>query len=165
MLIYGLIFATSFIGMQVVAWLTHKYVMHGVLWPIHRDHHQKDPERFFETNDLFFLFFAIPGIVLLYLGINLATISIPLIFTLHPKIKFHTQWPALGKTLLTSGIFMLAWDVLYTKLGVWGFDDRYVSGFYLLGLPVEEWLFFLCMPYACLFSWFCPDKLGSDFFY
>jgi len=46
--------------MEWVAWATHKYVMHGFLWSLHRDHHIKDPG-FFEKNDAFFLIFAIPG--------------------------------------------------------------------------------------------------------
>jgi beta-carotene 3-hydroxylase len=58
----------SFIAMEGVAWFTHKYIMHGIGWFLHKDHHQKDQEHFFERNDFFFLFFAIPGIILIYLG-------------------------------------------------------------------------------------------------
>jgi beta-carotene 3-hydroxylase len=59
----------SFFGMEIVAWLTHKYVMHGILWRLHEDHHKKNPSSFFEKNDYFFLIFAIPGIICLVLGI------------------------------------------------------------------------------------------------
>ena len=55
--------------MEAVAWLTHKYVMHGLLWNLHEDHHKKNPSSFFEKNDYFFLIFAIPGIICLALGI------------------------------------------------------------------------------------------------
>ncbi len=58
----------TFLGMEVVAWLTHKYVMHGLLWMLHEDHHKKNPTSFFEKNDYFFLIFAIPGIICLALG-------------------------------------------------------------------------------------------------
>ncbi|MCF8245813.1 MAG: sterol desaturase family protein [Saprospiraceae bacterium] len=54
--------------MEGVAWFTHKYVMHGLLWIFHRDHHHRDNEGFFEKNDFFFLIFAVPGILLMYLG-------------------------------------------------------------------------------------------------
>ncbi len=54
--------------MEGVAWFTHKYIMHGPLWFLHRDHHKKDHNSFFERNDFFFLIFAVPGIVLLYIG-------------------------------------------------------------------------------------------------
>lgn len=58
----------TFIAMEAVAWLTHKYIMHGIFWFLHRDHHQKNPTSFFERNDFFFLIFAIPGIICLALG-------------------------------------------------------------------------------------------------
>lgn len=63
----GIVLATFF-GMEGVAWLTHKYVMHGLFWFLHEDHHQKDPNDFLEKNDFFFLIFAIPGIICLALG-------------------------------------------------------------------------------------------------
>lgn len=54
--------------MEFVAWSTHKYVMHGFLWFLHKDHHVKTSKGFLEDNDFFFLVFAIPGILLIYLG-------------------------------------------------------------------------------------------------
>ena len=60
--------AGTFISMEAVAWLTHKYIMHGIFWFLHRDHHQKDHYGFFERNDFFFLIFAIPGIICLACG-------------------------------------------------------------------------------------------------
>ena len=68
-LIYPATVLTAFLGMEGVAWLTHKYVMHGALWQLHEDHHQKNPSSFFEKNDYFFLIFAIPGIVCLAAGL------------------------------------------------------------------------------------------------
>lgn len=58
----------SFAGMEGIAWLAHKYLMHGLLWSLHRDHHRKDVYGFFEHNDFFFLIFATPGIACLILG-------------------------------------------------------------------------------------------------
>lgn len=63
-----LIVFIAFIGMECVAWLTHKYVMHGLLWVLHKDHHKRDDGAFFEKNDFFFLIFAIPGIVCMFFG-------------------------------------------------------------------------------------------------
>ncbi len=68
-LTYTLILLGTFFGMEAVAWLTHKYVMHGLLWNLHEDHHKKNPSSFFEKNDYFFLIFAIPGILCLALGL------------------------------------------------------------------------------------------------
>jgi len=60
----------SFAAMELVAWFTHKYVMHGFLWNLHRDHHLKDHDHVMERNDTFFLMFATPGILLMYLGMK-----------------------------------------------------------------------------------------------
>lgn len=71
MIIFNLlIFLASFLCMEGVAWFTHKYVMHGFLWLLHKDHHRKESDGFFEHNDFFFLIFAAPGIICLYLGLN-----------------------------------------------------------------------------------------------
>ncbi len=63
-----LIVLAAFLSMEAVAWLTHKYIMHGIFWFLHRDHHQKEQPGFFERNDFFFLIFAIPGIICLAMG-------------------------------------------------------------------------------------------------
>lgn len=57
-----------FVAMEGVAWMAHKYVMHGWLWHLHEDHHKKNPESVLEKNDAFFVIFAIPGILLFLLG-------------------------------------------------------------------------------------------------
>ncbi|MEO6684140.1 MAG: beta-carotene hydroxylase [Ginsengibacter sp.] len=58
----------AFLFMECTAWFVHKYVMHGLLWYLHKDHHKKESSGFFEHNDFFFLIFAIPGILCLYFG-------------------------------------------------------------------------------------------------
>lgn len=65
-IIYTLI---AFFSMEGVAWFTHKYIMHGLLWSLHKDHHVKDHNSFWERNDFFFLIFALPGIYLIWKGI------------------------------------------------------------------------------------------------
>ena len=64
-----LIMLISFISMEGVAWFTHKYIMHGLLWHLHSDHHKKESSGFFERNDFFFLIFAIPGIIAILFGV------------------------------------------------------------------------------------------------
>ncbi|MFT5818300.1 MAG: beta-carotene 3-hydroxylase [Bacteroidia bacterium] len=59
-LLYILITLGTFLAMEFVAWSAHKYVMHGFLWYLHKDHHQHEPG-FWEKNDAFFLIFAIPS--------------------------------------------------------------------------------------------------------
>lgn len=69
MWLYILITIFSFLGMEFVAWFTHKFIMHGLMWEFHRDHHVKDEGEFIEKNDLFFLIFATPGILLFLAGV------------------------------------------------------------------------------------------------
>ncbi len=65
--VIALIVFATFWAMEFVAWATHKYVMHGFLWSLHKDHHVKEPG-FFEKNDAFFLIFAIPSWLCIMLG-------------------------------------------------------------------------------------------------
>ena len=58
----------TFLIMEGITWATHKWVMHGFLWYLHRDHHQVEPG-FFEKNDIFFLVFAIPSWLCIMLGV------------------------------------------------------------------------------------------------
>jgi beta-carotene 3-hydroxylase len=58
----------TFVAMEGITWLTHRYVMHGFLWVLHRDHHQVEPG-FFEKNDLFFVIFAVPSMLLIGFGV------------------------------------------------------------------------------------------------
>jgi beta-carotene 3-hydroxylase len=66
--------ATVFVAMEGVAWLAHKFLMHGWLWNLHEDHHQKDPESVLEKNDAFFIIFAVPGIACFAAGTFLASL-------------------------------------------------------------------------------------------
>ena len=63
-----LIFISTFFFMEFIAWFTHKYVMHGLLWTLHEEHHTGKNHGFFERNDSFFLIFATPGILCIVLG-------------------------------------------------------------------------------------------------
>lgn len=63
-----LITIVTFIIMEGVTWCTHKYIMHGFLWNLHEDHHQPAADQFFEKNDLFFVIFSVPSIIMFYLG-------------------------------------------------------------------------------------------------
>lgn len=61
-IINTLIVLAAYLGMEFMAWFTHKYVMHGFLWDWHADHHEPH-DKFFERNDRFFLVYAIPSAI------------------------------------------------------------------------------------------------------
>ena len=62
-----LIYVTTFLFMEFMAWFSHKYIMHGFLWHLHKDHHKKDHGSWFERNDLFFIFYAVVSMSLVVL--------------------------------------------------------------------------------------------------
>lgn len=66
-LYFTLVLLGTFLAMEAVTWATHKWVMHGFLWYLHRDHHQVEPG-FFEKNDAFFVIFAVPSMLLIMFG-------------------------------------------------------------------------------------------------
>lgn len=89
---------------------------------------------------------------LLYLFLDLGSCILPLLFSFHPKIKFNQHFKALFLGISISALVYLSWDVLFTHWGIWGFNSEYLSGLFILGLPIEEVLFFGCIPFACLFT-------------
>jgi beta-carotene 3-hydroxylase len=68
LLIISIAFIT-FLLMEGITWIIHKYVMHGFLWYLHADHHNPNAH-FFEKNDAFFLIFAIPSWLCIMIGLQ-----------------------------------------------------------------------------------------------
>ena len=97
-----------------------------------------------------------------YLLVNFFTIIVPFLFSFHPKLNFHKTWRAFFPAVLATGFFFLAWDNYFTHLGVWGFNKDYLIGVYIFNLPIEEVLFFFCIPYACVFTYHCLDLWIKD---
>ena len=90
-----------------------------------------------------------------YLLINIGSIGIPLVYSFHPKLQFYKKWRSFSVAILLTLIPFVIWDILFTKLGVWGFSEQYLIGINLFNLPLEEVLFFVCIPYSCLFTYHC----------
>ncbi len=94
----------------------------------------------------------------LYLFIDIACLSIPFIFSFHPRIRFDREWRWFLPANAIIAIVYLVWDALFTQIGVWGFSHKYTTGITLSNLPLEEVLFFICIPYACVFTYFVFKK-------
>ncbi|TKC09582.1 lycopene cyclase domain-containing protein [Pedobacter frigoris] len=92
-----------------------------------------------------------------YLLIDFFTIIVPFIFSFHPKLNFYKTWKAFFPAVILTGLIFIIWDVYFTSIGVWGFNEQYLIGSRLLNLPIEEILFFFCIPYACVFTYHCLD--------
>lgn len=89
-----------------------------------------------------------------YLFVDLFSIIVPLIFSFHSRINFYKQWHYWILPCLLSAGFFLIWDYSFTKWGIWWFNPNYVLGYYIYNLPVEEVLFFVCIPFSCVFIFY-----------
>ena len=94
-----------------------------------------------------------------YALVDLSAIVLPFLFSFHPKIKFYKEWKSFFPALILSAVIFIIWDIIFTNSGVWEFNDRYLMGYYFFSIPVEEILFFICIPYACVFTYHCFETL------
>ncbi len=98
----------------------------------------------------------------LYLWIDLLSISVPFLVSFHPRIRLYKRYKALFLAFLITLVPFVVWDVYFTVQGYWGFNEAYLSGIYLFHLPLEEWLFFICIPYACVFTHLSILEINPD---
>ncbi len=91
----------------------------------------------------------------LYLFINVGSLLVPFLFSFHPKIKFYKEWKYFWPANFIAAFVFLIWDAVFTQRKVWGFNTGYTSGVYFFNLPIEEVLFFICIPFACVFTYHC----------
>ena len=82
----------------------------------------------------------------LYLILNILTLVPPLLLSFDRRVHFYTRWKFFFPAMLISLAIFIIWDVIFTSHGVWGFNEQYHSGWTILGLPLEEYLFFITVP-------------------
>ncbi|CAM3481108.1 lycopene cyclase domain-containing protein [Aequorivita lipolytica] len=99
----------------------------------------------------------------LYLLLDIASLSVPFLFSFHPKLKFYKLWKYFFPATFIMMAFFIPWDIIFTQNGIWGFNEMYLSGITIANLPLEEWLFFICIPYACLFTLYAFKNLLPKF--
>lgn len=90
-----------------------------------------------------------------YLLINLLTVLFPLVLSFDKRVRFYKSWKNILPGLFISGLLFLIWDHLFTVLNVWTFNTDYILGIYIWQLPLEEILFFITVPFACIFIYEC----------
>jgi len=86
-----------------------------------------------------------------YLILNIATILFPLFLTFEKKLKFYSKIPFFFLSFVTIGTLFIIWDIIAAGRGDWAFNPEYVNGVEIFNLPLEEILFFITVPYACIF--------------
>jgi lycopene cyclase domain-containing protein len=91
----------------------------------------------------------------LYLAVNLGCVLFPFLLSFERRVHFIGNIRALMIGTIAMMALFIPWDIAFTHAGIWGFNDTYIIGEKLFGLPLEEWLFFICIPYACIFSYEC----------
>ncbi len=86
-----------------------------------------------------------------YLIINIIIIFIPLLLLFEKKINYYKKLPAVFLSIMVVGIIYIYWDIVATTRGDWSFNETYVIGSKFFGLPFEEILFFITVPFSCIF--------------
>jgi lycopene cyclase domain-containing protein len=91
----------------------------------------------------------------LYLALDLGALAGPVALSFDRRVAFYRNYRYLFPAIICMMLIFVPWDMAFVAAGIWGFDARYVSGFSLGNLPIEEWLFFPVVSYACLFIYEC----------
>ncbi|WP_299256926.1 lycopene cyclase domain-containing protein [uncultured Aquimarina sp.] len=90
----------------------------------------------------------------LYLIILVISLAGPLALSFEKNLRLYKRWKYLLPAILITMFVFVAWDIIFTHMGCWFFNSRYNSGIYISKLPLEEYLFFIAIPYACAFSFY-----------
>lgn len=98
-----------------------------------------------------------------YLFLNIASLFFPLAFSFDKRVSFYRKWPSILPAIFITACVFIPWDIWKTHIGVWAFNPDYLLGIWIGNLPLEEWLFFLTIPYAILFIYECVKYYLKDY--
>ena len=105
---------STFLFMEFIAWSVHKYIMHGFLWSLHKDHHQVNKDKVLQKNDYFFLIFAIPSIILIFIGSSELD---------------HTFYIGIGIALYGFAYFVVHEIIIHQRIRLFRrMNNRYIKG-------------------------------------
>ncbi len=98
----------------------------------------------------------------LYAWLMIGSLAGPLMLSFDKKVAFYKWWPTMFPGILVNMVLFILWDSWFTQTGVWGFNSDYVGSIKYLLLPIEEWSFFVVVPYASIFIYACLKAYVSD---
>lgn len=81
-------------------------------------------------------------------------LAVPFALSFEKNLMLYKRWKFLLPAIFITMLVFVIWDILFTHLGCWAFNPGYISGVYIFKLPLEEYLFFIAVPYACAFSFY-----------
>jgi lycopene cyclase domain-containing protein len=90
-----------------------------------------------------------------YAYLHILTFVPVFLLSFDKNVHYYKKWSSLLPAILIVGLAFIGWDVFFTVQQVWGFNEDYFLGITFLSLPVEEWLFFFTVPFACVFIYEC----------
>ncbi|MFZ1517038.1 MAG: lycopene cyclase domain-containing protein [Saprospiraceae bacterium] len=145
---------------QKISWILGSFSLIMLVLAIIQPVHFQSLERevpgvsevtFFETKMLYWVHHALAGIPVL------------LLITLYPffpgRFYFFKKW---WKPILAGSVFFILWDFVFSKLGIWGFNERYISGQTIFGFPIEEICWFPIIAMCSLFVHELVSRFSID---
>jgi lycopene cyclase domain-containing protein len=91
----------------------------------------------------------------LYLALDIGALTGPVLLSFDRRVAFYRNYRYLFPAIVAMMLIFVPWDMAFVSARIWGFDARYITGIAIGNLPIEEWLFFPVVGYACIFIYEC----------